>query len=298
MRRIIIVANPAAGGARDRERLDRFVDLLRGRGGDVCLSWTTSPEPDPAVIPEAPEADVIVAAGGDGTLHQVVNALHRRGLSTPVAFLPFGTANVFRHEVRLPPADEELADLIATAEPVLYRPGLCRFLGPGRSVEERVFLLMTGIGWDARVTMAVSGRAKKLVGKAAYVGAALGLLMSPTGGAFTVLVDGREETGEGVIAAVSPWYAGRFRLVPEADRTLPGLSLAIIRRFSPSGIASLLRGALRQRPDRSGNVIYTRAEQVEVPESGIPLQMDGDPVGFSPAVLSRAPGGFRTFVGT
>src|SRR4051794_17072950 len=88
--RILIIVNPAAGRARSAERrLQRFVIALERQGCGVVLRRALSLPGDAERLAREAEADfdAIVAAGGDGTVHAVVNGL--AGSPTPIGVLPF-----------------------------------------------------------------------------------------------------------------------------------------------------------------------------------------------------------------
>ncbi len=284
---VIIIANPAAGGLKRKARVERFAALLRERGASAEIRWTRDGGVPGDNLDLVEGGDLVVAAGGDGTLHQVANILYARRERRPLGFFPAGTANVFAHEARLPGRDEDLADLIVRAPVRQYPLGWGRFTGLEGEARERVFLLMAGVGWDARVTVAVNHRVKRMHGKGAYALAALGLLITGRGEMVRVLADGREATGKAVIVAGSRWYAGPYSLVPAADPTAPRFALAVIDKITPVSLMRLLRRAARGEPDLSGNVRYLEAGEVEFPDSGIPIQVDGDQAGWTPAVFRK-----------
>ncbi len=294
--RICIAANPAAGGLKGTGRLERFASLLAERGCRAYIRYTKSSGIAADILDLDDGDDLVVAAGGDGTLHQLANVLRRKGQNRPMAFLPMGTANVFSFEAGLPREDGALADLVAGGRVEEYFPGLGRFTGLDGSPEERIFLLMAGSGWDARVVMSINRRVKKVHGKGAYLLAGLGLLVFKRGKQLTVRADGRKMEGDCLLTAVSRFYGGSFSIVPGADRNRPGLSCALVRKVAPHTIPSLIRCAMKHVPDTSGNVAYFDAERVEVATVGIPIQMDGDPVGHTPAVFERAPQRLRMVV--
>jgi diacylglycerol kinase family enzyme len=239
-------------------------------------------------LPTVRKSVVVVAAGGDGTLGDLVNALAGRGLDVPVGFLPAGTANVFALEAGLPRTDDQLAAFLLTAPARPYLPGLGRFTGPDGRPAERLFMLMAGAGFDARVTGAVNHRLKRWHGRGAYVLAGALLLLARRGERLVVTADGEDLEGDLAVAAVSRFYGGRWSLVPAAAPTKPGLSLAVVGRVTPATLPRLVAAAARGVPDRSGNIRYRDAAEVAVAAPGHPVQMDGDPVGTTPAVFRRA----------
>ena len=100
-RRLLIIFNPAAGWRR-RQRLAPVLAQLRAHGcpfdaaRDAGVRATPNASP-PTADPDA--FDVVVAAGGDGTVNETINGLARPGL--PLAVIPLGTANVLAAEIGL-----------------------------------------------------------------------------------------------------------------------------------------------------------------------------------------------------
>src|SRR5216684_5788808 len=159
-RRALIILNPAAGRLRSSgRRLGRVVAALERRGCAVVLRRGGPESGDAERLAREAEAefDIIVAAGGDGTLNAVVN-----GMATaprPVALLPFGTANVLAHEIGLPRDPERLAELIASAPACPVWPG---------RVGDRLFLTMASSGFDAEIVAAVNPWLKRHGGRLAF----------------------------------------------------------------------------------------------------------------------------------
>ncbi len=164
-RRALIIVNPAAGRSRSsRRRLDRVVAALERRGCAVVLRRAGPTSGDVERLAREAEADfdIIVAAGGDGTLNAVVNGM--AAAPRTVALLPLGTVNVLAREIGLPRDPERLADLIAA--------GPARPIWPGR-VGDRLFLTMASSGFDAETVAAVNPRLKHHVGRLAFAWAIL-----------------------------------------------------------------------------------------------------------------------------
>src|SRR5216684_2930665 len=164
-RRALIIVNPAAGRSRSsRRRLDQVVAALERRGCVVVLRRAGPASGDVERLAREAEAefDIIVAAGGDGTLNAVVNGM--KAAPRAVALLPFGTANVLAREIGLPRDPERLAELIASAPAHPVWPGL---------VGDRLFLTMASSGFDAEIVAAVNKRLKRHTGRLAFAWAIL-----------------------------------------------------------------------------------------------------------------------------
>lgn len=225
-----------------------------------------------------PDFDVVVAAGGDGTVNAVLNGLAEN--PRPLGVLPLGTANVLAREIELPRDIEAVATLIAE--------GLPQPVWPGR-VGNRLFLTMAGIGFDAEVVAAVDPNLKRRIGRLAFVWAILLRVLHYRRCELRVTVDGVEHRAAAVIAAKGRHYAGPFVLVPEARLADPKLDLVL---FRDGGRIAALRylGALLLGRIRHANGITTlRVQTAEVSTSEpVAIQADGEIVGAAPAEMGVA----------
>ncbi len=212
------------------------------------------------------DADVIVIAGGDGTINEVVNGLSL--LSLPVAVLPLGTANVLAAELGLSARSSRLAHCVcedATTEVYLPR------------ANGRRFTMMVGVGFDAHVVAGVNCRLKRFLGRMAYIVAFARMVRKFSYRCYEVTVDGRTYRAASVIIANGHYYAGRFSCAPEARLDDPDLHVCLFLRTGRWSTLryglSLLLGSLHRR----GDVMILRGRSVEVRgKPGEPVQCDGD----------------------
>jgi diacylglycerol kinase family enzyme len=167
--RAAVVVNPAKV---DMERFRRVVASEEERSGWDPTTWfETAAEDDGRAAVDAAlaaEPDVVLVAGGDGTLREAADRL--RGTNIPLALIPVGTANNFARELRLPMND--LAGAVSIAFLGVDRPidvGLAEVEREDGSVSQHSFLVMAGIGVDAQMAANVSKPMKKRIGWLAYV---------------------------------------------------------------------------------------------------------------------------------
>lgn len=224
------------------------------------------------------EFEIIVAAGGDGTLNAVVNGM--TAAPRPVALLPFGTANVLAREIGLPRDAEGLAEAIASAP--------ARAVWPGR-VGDRLFLTMASSGFDAATVAAVSPRLKRRTGRFAFAWAILVCLWRYRASELSVRVDGIDHRAATVIAARGRFYAGSYLIAPRADLAEPMLDLVLFQRSGRLAVlrylAALLLGSLPRRRDIT--FLRSRAARVSADEA-VPVQADGEIVAHLPVEIAIA----------
>jgi len=291
-RRILVIHNPVAG-ARRPGRLERVLDATRAAGVQVELRLTSAPGDAERFAAQADPAchDAVVAAGGDGTINEVINGLmNREGTRIPLGLLPLGTANVLAVELGLPSAPEALAQVLAH--------GPVRRIHLGRA-NGRAFACMAGVGMDARVVAGVRPYMKRLAGKAAYVAVALAEIMAGSRVAFAVETEGpdgqtaRHEAASCIIAK-GRFYGGRFLMAPGADLGSPGFQVCLFRhggRFATFAYAAgLVLGCL---PRIAGfeQVPATRVRVMPLSGTGTdsPVQGDGDIIAHLPLLCDITP---------
>ena len=280
-RRILIIVNPAAGRPRSAERrLRRFVGALERQGCSVVLRRAGSRLGDAERLAREAEADfdVIVAGGGDGTVHAVVNGLAGRPIA--VGVLPFGTVNLLAREIGLPRRPEALANLIAEAP--------ARPIWPGR-VAGRTFLMMASVGFDSETVAAIRPGLKARAGRLAFAYAVLVRLWHYRVCELAVQADGIEHRATGLIAAKGRFYAGPFVVAPQARLTEPALELVLFRRAGRLAVFRYMAALFLGRLPRLGDVATLRIRAANVSGAGaLPVQADGEIVGQLPVTIEIA----------
>lgn len=278
-RRFLIIYNPIAG-----QRRDVFWAAVKGAmkelGVDVVMAATQARGDAERFAQEADAGlfDAVIAAGGDGTVGEVVNGLVGRDL--PLGIIPLGTANVLALELDLPRDPLVLARLLAF--------GSVRSIFLGEAAGRR-FTVMAGVGLDARVVAGVSLPLKRRIGRAAYwVEVARQLVRLPPV-VFHVTVDGVRSEAASAIIGKGHFYGGRFVACPGARLDRPRFEVFLSER---QGRGPLLSNALALAGDRLARQPGTRLVEgttvtIEGPEDE-PVQADGDLLTRLPVTITIA----------
>jgi len=226
----------------------------------------------------APEFDVIVAAGGDGTVNAVVNGI---GLSPrTLAVLPLGTVNVLARELALPRRSEALATVLAEAEACPVWPG---------RIGDRLFLAIAGIGFDAEVVAAVDPGLKRRIGRLAFLWAILVRLVRYRPSELTVRVDGREYRASAVIAANGRFYAGPFVIAPSANLAEAALDLMLFQKGGRIAALCCLAMLPLGRLPRLKSLICLKVRSASIRAAGpVAVHADGERVGDFPVEIAVA----------
>lgn len=237
----------------------------------------------------------IVAAGGDGTINEVLNGIGDapEGLDKArLGILPLGTVNVFAREIGLSGGVEAAWEVIKAGFETRIDLPAVEFCGTSGK-EYRYFAQLAGAGLDARAIELVKWQVKKAVGPLAYVMAGLHALLGPPARIMAAGVDVSEE-GALVLIGNGTLYGGQFKLFPEADLrdglldvcVLPKCDWMTLARCSPG---LLLKGALPVSATR-----LFRTKQLTLSSATkAPVQVDGEVIGHLPATFTVRKSGLR-----
>ena len=246
----------------------------------------------------ADKFDVIVAAGGDGTVNEVLNGIGDvpDGFArTRLGVLPLGTVNVFARELKIPLRLERAWELLRRGREGNIDLGRVDFTSEGAPLR-RYFLQLAGAGLDARAVELVSWRLKKNAGPIAYVVAGLQALAEKQP-LITAAADGKKVTGELVLLGNGKFYGGPFEIFPAAELANNRLEVCV---FPQINLLSLLRHApsllLRWKLAESC-VQRLAAPQIELSSAtSVAFELDGEWVGQLPATFSVEPKKLRVII--
>ncbi len=162
------ILNPTAGGGRARKRQAALVRALDREGVDYRLEVTQRPGHATSLAREAAVGSgVVVAVGGDGTIHEVAAGLLEAGTGAALGIIPMGSGNDLIKNIGVP---KGLRQALRVALGAGRRPldcGRIRWSG-AEEAGETIFMNIAGAGIDAWVADAVAGK-KNLPGSAAYL---------------------------------------------------------------------------------------------------------------------------------
>ena len=283
VRRALIIYNRNAGGGRKAARLEETVSRLTDAGVEVEIHLTSfagdAEQTAHAARFLGSGPDVVICAGGDGTLNEVVNGL--AGGDTPLALLPMGTANVLAAEIGLATDTDTVVDTILAGRPVPVYLGMAN---------GRYFTLMTGVGLDAEVVASVDRDLKRRAGKLAYGLATVKRWGGYRGHHFRVTVDGVEHRAAGVIVANGHYYGGRFVCAENARITEPGLHVCLFQKPGRWQAVYYMLALFGGFLDRLNTYKVIPGSEIHITDDRDgPVQGDGDIITRLPLSISVAP---------
>jgi diacylglycerol kinase (ATP) len=291
---VAVLVNPTKfDGPGALARFEREVDrALTDLGWSPTLWMPTTPSS--RGVAEARAAalagvDLVLVAGGDGTVRTVAQELLDTGL--PLGLLPVGTGNLLARNLGVPLRDVEAATRLACqGHDRLLDVGWVELdrHGDGGDQERFCFLAMAGAGFDAAMTAGASDRLKRRLGAAAYLVSGIRALRRPLTAAI-VRQDGRhvsDQPARGFVVGNCGTLTMGLALMPEADPTDGVLDGVVLLPRTAAGWLSLAWNVLadnamphRLMPRLRGRTIEWRSGTPQ------PVQVDGDVVGESRRVL-------------
>ena len=292
-----MIFNPAARGNKARH----FRRQLDAIGSQCALKATAAPGDARRLAAEAVGEgyDLIVAAGGDGTVNEVLNGLCGAPdgpARARLGVLPLGTVNVFARELKIPFQIERAWEVLQRDRELKLDLPRAEFSANGK-MERHYFIQLAGAGLDSRAIELVDWQHKKKVGPLAYVIAGLKALRE-TKPKITAREDARPASqnfnGELVLIGNGKFYGGPFEIFPKADLcdglldvcVLPCVNWLTLLRCAPALLAR------RKLPENL--VRRFRAASFELSgDAAASFELDGELAGKLPVKFSVERGRLR-----
>ena len=283
----VIIGNPNSGSAGEEGYLERFAETLRASGLEIELLNTE--RPDHATELAAMAGDrLVIAAGGDGTVNEVVNGLSK---GATLGILPLGTANVLARELGLPLKAEDACERILTGTPSRMDIGVAT----DEEGTERRFACMAGIGFDANVIREVTPRFKRYLKSLAFPLVALKVYFRDRRGPTLHIVDGDTTyVTQFAVVANGHYYGGEFEMAEDASLGSGKLEVVLIEKVSLLLRPDILARILAKSPlDRAMKSFPSQMILVESPSTYVPVQLDGEVWGRLPMSFRSEPAALR-----
>lgn len=327
----LILYNPTAGQASAvLPQLEAAAELWREAGWRVDLRPTQCAGDATVQAKQAATEgySLVVAAGGDGTVNEVVNGLV--GTEAALAALPCGTVNIWAREMGLPMDILQAAQAYLEADRRTVDLGVCRerqaklskrkrraikrkraqaiangsvtgklspaqVIAEPRPTSERHFLLMASAGFDAAVTSEVKSEEKKRFGAIAYVKQAFQTACRYRGVKTKLYVDGKRVRGRVLMVVIgnSQLYGGVIKFTAHALIDDGLLDVCVIKGRNLLIAPQRLLSVFTRVYNRKNEVRYYRAKQIEIrgkkKKKRLPVQADGDYLSKTPMKFEVLP---------
>jgi YegS/Rv2252/BmrU family lipid kinase len=290
-RKAFLIYNPVAGALRKPGRkhvLQQAIETLKESGIAVEAAATTGPGVATELARNCVDrgADLILVAGGDGTINEVANGMVHS--LVPLGVLPAGTANVLAMELSIGRRMEKTASALRHCVPARVAVGRItnEFQPDGRH-----FLLMAGIGLDAHIVYQMPSARKAALGKAAYwVGgfSQLGRRFPE----FAVEADGKEYRTSFALVSRVRNYGGDLEIAPTISLLEDNFEIVLFSGENSFRYLKYMLGVVTRRLQNMQGVTILRARKIScrAPEDqSVYVQVDGEYAGRLPSTLEIIP---------
>jgi len=295
----VFVVNPASGNGAAGRRWPEVREHAAEHGlrGDALLTEAPGHAAELAERAASDGAGLIVIVGGDGTVNEVVNGLARSATrQVELALVPSGTGDDFARSFRIPGDIEGSLEIAGGATVRALDLGRARFVGPDGAETERYFANFAGAGISGAIARRGAETSRRLGARLAYFWATVAVFSRWRIVEMTVQAD--EERRQGrmneVFVANGRYAAGGMRVAPEADTSDGLLETVLIGDFSKPEFAMTFPKIYRGTHVAHRKVEVLRARRVAV-EAAVPLPvvLDGEQPGVTPALFEVVPGALR-----
>lgn len=233
MKRIKLIINPNAGFGLGRYYLPKIKSFFENKNIKLDIFETTAPK---QAIKEAKKSknkyDIIIAAGGDGTINEVINGII--GGKASLAIIPLGTANVLAKQFDIPDNIEQACKLILSKKPKKVDIGIAN---------NRYFLLCCGIGFDAKVIHDINIKLKQKTGKLLFYLNMIKNLFTYNLPKLRIIIDNKVTNGYTAVVLNSKYYGGKYILSEKTKINDGLLEILVIGKNSPLPIIQVIFSA-------------------------------------------------------
>ncbi|WP_046180216.1 diacylglycerol kinase [Domibacillus tundrae] len=278
-KRARIIYNPTSGRELFRKHLPEALEKLEKAGYETSAHATTG-EGDAtyaARIAAERKFDVVIAAGGDGTLNEVVNGLAGQEHRPKFGVIPMGTTNDFARALHIPRDIQGAIDVITAGETIPVDVG---------RMNDRYFINIAGGGRLTELTYEVPSKLKTMLGQLAYYLKGIEMLPSIKPTDVRIEYDDRVFEGESLLFLIglTNSVGGFEKLAPDSSVNDGLFTLIILKKTNLAEFIRIVGLALRGDHLNDPHVVYTKARRIHVQSSHpMLINLDGELGGEIPA---------------
>jgi diacylglycerol kinase (ATP) len=289
--RFAFILNPRAGRGKALKFEARLLAYLKNRRLRYSFERTTEPLHATQLAAEASkEFDVVVAMGGDGTVHEVANGV--AGTNASLAILPVGSGNDFNRLVCMPKQFEHAVETVIHGTKRVFDAGHLTYTdGPDNKQHQRHFMNSLGIGLDAIVADQVR-KITWLRGLPLYLAAVLNTLRNLESYNLDIQMDGWHDNKNTFVLCIGNgmFEGGGFKLTPDADPYDDKFQVCVIEEMSFKKALRVIPKLITGKHGEHPSVMLRDTRVVEV-KTTTPFAMHADG-----EVLGRAVSSIRAEV--
>jgi diacylglycerol kinase (ATP) len=283
MKRARLIYNPTSGREQIRRNIPYILDRLEKAGYEASCHATTGAGDATAAAREAVarEFDLVVAAGGDGTINEVVNGLAEQPHRPKFGIIPMGTTNDFARAIGVSRDIVKACDVLCEGHEIPLDIG---------KVNDRYFIYIAGGGKLTEISYEVPSKLKTMLGQLAYYLKGIEKLPSIRPTSVRIRYDDHvlEDDIMLFFVANTNSVAGFEKLAPAASLNDGWFDLLVLKKASLPEFIRLARLALKGEHVEDKKVLYTKAKHIEVDtDEKMQLNVDGEYGGLMPATFDN-----------
>lgn len=272
MKKARLIYNPSSGREQVKKHLPYILETLEKAGFETSAHATTGQDCAKNAAQLACERghDLIVAAGGDGTIHEVVNGMSEQDNRPILGILPGGTTNDFARALHIPRNIEDACDVLVNGREQRVDIG---------KVGSKYFINIAGAGTLTELTYEVPSRLKTMMGQVAYYVKGFEKLPRIRPTHVMIEYDGKWFEGEVMLFLVSNTNSvgGFEKLAPDAYLNDGMFDLIIVKKTNLADVVRITSAALRGDHINDDKVIYVQASRIKIQaENELQLNLDGE----------------------
>jgi YegS/Rv2252/BmrU family lipid kinase len=292
----VFLVNPASGNGATGKRWPELIH----RANMLGLSGETLFSDRPGHLIELARgavdggAKLVIAVGGDGTLNEVVNGI--AGRDVELATIPLGTGMDFGRTYGIPRKFDDAVRVALGGRTRTIDAGRVRYRTWDGEDAERWFANVGSVGMSGAVAQRANGMSKALGGKATFFYALTRVFLEWENTEVTVTLDDGERRGRmhDVVVANGVWHGGGMKLAPDASPDDGLFDVVLIGDVGKVDFLTTAPKIYKGRHVTHAKVDVVRSKRVEVnAEERLPIEVEGEQVGTTPAVFEVVPGALR-----
>ena len=296
MQRVVLIENPVSGqhSARRPEEIREALAVLRKAGVEAELHEARGRGDAGSFAHQAvmDGCDTILACGGDGTVHEILQSIVGSGVALGV--IPFGTANALAADLGLIASPAEVVRILLGATPTRVPVGRIHYQDTAGQQASRYFVVAAGVGADALLMSRMDARLKRRWGYVLYVAAALRIWATHSFPLFNAVFyqkdrsDPREMWVSQLLAVRVRSFGGALReLAPGATVRNGNLQVMAFKTQSRFRFLKFFLAVLLRRHTFNGAIELVDVESVDchtrnVAQEEIFVEADGEVLGELP----------------
>jgi diacylglycerol kinase (ATP) len=243
-------------------------------------------------------AELLVVVGGDGSVNEVVNGVAGR-TGVELAVIARGTGWDFARSLSLPHRAEHAIAVALNGRPRTIDLGRVTYHAWGGGEEQAWFANVASVGMSGAIARRANDTTKVFGGKVSYVWATFAVFAGWSNTEVTVTVDAAQRRARmhDVVVANGPYFGGGMKITPEADAGDGAFDVLLIGDLTKRDLLLTLPKTFRGRhlPHAKAELLRGTTVTVDAPEP-LPLQLDGEQPGTTPARFELVPQALRVRV--